>query len=546
MTSDRFDTGFPRTEANYATLSPVSFLPKAARAFPERPAITYDGAEIRWGELYRRCRQLASALSALGIGRGDVVAIIAPNTPPMCELHFAVPMLGAVLLTLNIRLDAQAIAFQLTHGEASAIFVDREFSTVVQTAIALFDQNQQPFVVGIEDPAARSGTLIGTIEYETFLATGNVDFTWSPPQDEWDAISLNYTSGTTGNPKGVVGSHRGAYLNAINNIVTAGVQPHAAYLWTVPMFHCNGWCFCWTMAAVAGVNVCLRRVEPPAIFDAIRRHNVTQMSGAPIVYAMLIDAPPTLRENITHRITGTTGGSPPPSTTFSGAAAIGIDLVHIYGLTETYGPAAVCPTQEDWAALPPQAQAAKVARQGMATLMQQDMRVLDSITLQEVAHDGAAVGEIMFRGNIVMKGYLKNIAATQASFAGGWFHTGDLAVVEPDGYVRITDRSKDVIISGGENISSIEIEDVLHHHPAVQAAAVIGIKDLKWGEVPCAFIEVRDGMALDELTITAFCRLQLAGYKIPKRVVFAAIPRTSTGKVQKYVLRKMSEEGILF
>ena len=540
MPSTIFDHGLGRNAANHVALSPLSFLPKAAQAYPDRPAIAYDGQITSWSAMHRRCRQLASALAGLGIGRGDTVAVLAPNTPPMCELHFAVPMLGAVLLTMNIRLDAAAIAFQLGHGEAAVIFIDREFSPTMAAALALSPHARRPVVIDIDDPHARGGGPIGTIEYEAFLAAGDPDFAWSLPEDEWDAIALNYTSGTTGDPKGVVTSHRGAALNAINNVFTATVQPHAAYLWTVPMFHCNGWCFGWTMALVAGVNVCLRRVETAAIFEAIIRHGVTQMSGAPIVYAMLIDAPPAFRAGMAQRITGTTGGSAPPSTLFSGAAAIGIDLVHIYGLTETYGPSSFCPMRAEWAALPAADLAGKVARQGLASRLQHEMCVLDPGTLSEVAHDGETIGEIMYRGNIVMKGYLKNEPATRASFAGGWLHTGDLAVVEPDGYVRITDRSKDVIISGGENISSIEVEDVLHRHPAVQAAAVIGVADPKWGETPWAFIEIRPELIVTAEELAAFSRAHLAGYKIPKRFIFAAIPRTATGKTQKYILREQA------
>jgi fatty-acyl-CoA synthase len=541
MPSTIFDHGLDRTPANHVCLSPLSFLPKAAQANPDRAAIAYGARITTWSQMYRRCRQLASAMATLGVGRGDTVAIMAPNTPPMCELHFAVPMLGAVLLTMNIRLDPAAIAFQLGHGEACLVFVDREFSAVMAAALATLPPSHHPVIIGMDDPAARFGALIGSVEYEAFLASGDPDFAWSLPSDEWDAIALNYTSGTTGDPKGVVTSHRGAALNAINNVFTANVQPHAAYLWTVPMFHCNGWCFGWTMALVAGVNVCLRRVEAAAIFQAIICHGVTQMSAAPIVYAMLIDAPAALRAGFAHRITGTTGGSAPPSSTFSGAAAIGIDLVHIYGLTETYGPSSFCPVQPDWTSLPPAEFAARVARQGLASRLQDEMRVMDPDTMRDVPHDGETIGEIMYRGNIVMKGYLKNPAATRASFAGGWLHTGDLAVVEADGYVRITDRSKDVIISGGENISSIEVEDVLHRHPAVQAAAVVGVADAKWGETPWAFIELRPDQAVTAEELTAFSRAHLAGYKIPKRFVFAPIPRTATGKTQKFVLRGQAQ-----
>jgi fatty-acyl-CoA synthase len=525
------------TPANHVALSPTVFLPKAARIHPALPAIVYGERRTDWAETYARCRRLAAALAGLGVGRGDTVSVLSPNTPPMCELHYAVPMLGAVLHTLNTRLDADAIAFQLAHGQSAVLFTDREYSAVIARALAALPADRRPVVIDIDDPAASSGERLGVAEYEAFLAGGAADFAWSAPGDEWDALSLNYTSGTTGDPKGVVGTHRGAYLNAINNVFTADVRPHAAYLWTVPMFHCNGWCFPWTLAAVAGVNVCLRRVEAGAMYDAIRRHKVTQMSGAPIVYGMLITAPDALRAGIAQRVTGTIGGAAPPSATMMRAEAVGIDLVHIYGLTETYGPAAVCARQGSWAALPAETRAGLAARQGFATLMQEEMRVADPTTLEEVPHDGATVGEIMFRGNVVMKGYLKNPKATQASFDGGWFHSGDLAVVEPDGYVRVRDRSKDVIISGGENISSIEVEDVLSRHPAVGAAAVVAAPHPKWGETPCAFIEVRDGMAVSEADLRAFARQHLAGYKLPGRIVFGAIPRTATGKAQKYLLR---------
>jgi fatty-acyl-CoA synthase len=542
MPANDYDTGLERTAANYVALSPLSFLPKAALIYPERTAIVQGARAQSWAETYNRCRRLASALSRRGIGRGDTVAIMAPNTLPMVEAHFGIPMTGAVINTLNTRLDPAALAFQLQHGGARILLTDREYSQTISRALLLMPAEARPQIVDIDDTGARGGDLIGDCEYETLLAGGDEDFAWSLPPDEWDAISLNYTSGTTGNPKGVVAHHRGAYLNALNNVFTARMAAHAVYLWVVPMFHCNGWCHPWTVAAVAGTNVCLRRVEPAAIFGAIRTHRVTQMSGAPIVYTSLIDAPDALREGISHRVTGTTGGSPPPSRTFSRAAEIGIDLVHIYGLTETYGPAAVCPVQDDWAALPAEARAAKIARQGFASLAEEDMRVLDPVTMTEVPHDGATVGEIMFRGNIVMKGYLKNPRATEEAFAGGWFHTGDLAVVEPDGYVRIRDRSKDVIISGGENISSVEVEEVLCRHPAVSAAAVVGRPDAKWGEAPAGFVEVREGAIATEAELLTFCRAHLAGYKLPKTIVFGPLPRTSTGKVQKYVLRETAKQ----
>jgi fatty-acyl-CoA synthase len=542
MPANQYDTGLERTAANYVPLSPLSFLPKAALLYPERTAIVQGDRAQSWVETYARCRRFASALKQRGIGRGDTVAIMAPNTLPMVEAHFGIPMTGAVINTLNTRLDPAALAFQLRHGATKLLLTDREYSPVIAHALNLMPADKRPLIVDIDDPGARGGEFVGAIEYEAFLAEGDEEFEWSLPPDEWDAISLNYTSGTTGNPKGVVAHHRGAYLNALNNVFTSDMRRHAVYLWVVPMFHCNGWCFPWTVAALAGTNVCLRRVEPAAIFDAIRTHRVTDMSGAPIVYTSLIDAADSLREGITHRVTGTTGGSPPPSRTFSRAGEIGIDLVHIYGLTETYGPAAACPMHEDWASLPPAARATKIARQGFASLAQEDMRVLDPATMREVPHDGETVGEIMFRGNIVMKGYLKNPQATAEAFAGGWFHTGDLAVVEADGYVRIRDRSKDVIISGGENISSVEVEEVLCRHKSVSAAAVVGRPDAKWGEAPAGFVELREGAAATEAELLTFCRAHLAGYKLPKTIVFGPLPRTSTGKVQKYVLRETAKQ----
>ncbi len=536
MMSNIFDEGLERVAANHVALSPLSFLPKAALLYPTRTAIIQGDRRQNWAQTYARCRRLASAVARHGIGRGDTVAILAPNTLPMVEAHLAIPMTGAVINALNIRLDAASIAFQLRHGEARLLLADRAFGATAAAAVALLPADRRPIVVDIDDAEA-PGEAVGSIEYEAFLQTGDPDFAWALPADEWDAISLNYTSGTTGNPKGVVAHHRGAYLNALNNVFIADMRRHAVYLWVVPMFHCNGWCHPWTIAAIAGTNVCLRRPDAASIFHAIRAHNVTNMSGAPIIYTSLIDATDAWRAGITHRVTGTTGGAPPPSRTFSRAAEIGFDLVHIYGLTETYGPAAVCPEQPDWAGLPPEHRARKIARQGFATLAEEEMSVRDPVTLQPVPADGETIGEIMFRGNVVMKGYLKNRAATEECFAGGFFRTGDLAVVEPDGYTRVKDRGKDVIISGGENISSVELEEVLCRHPAVSAAAVVARPDAKWGEAPAAFIELRDGTTATEAELAAFCRSHLAGFKMPKSFAFGPLPRTSTGKVQKYLLR---------
>ncbi|HTZ70162.1 MAG TPA: AMP-binding protein [Acetobacteraceae bacterium] len=528
--------GLERRSANFVPLSPLSFLPKAAERFGDRIAIIQGERQQSWRDTYTRCRRFAAAMAARGITRSDTVAILAPNTLPMVEAHFGIPMTGAVINTLNTRLDPAAIAFQLRHGEAKLLLADRAFAATVEGALALLPADMRPTLVDIADDEV-AAPPIADMEYEAFLDGGDPEFAWSLPPDEWDAISLNYTSGTTGNPKGVVAHHRGAYLNAVNNVFTAGMEPHAVYLWVVPMFHCNGWCHPWTMAAIAGTNVCVRRTDPATLFGAIRRHRVTHMSAAPIIYTAMIDAPDSLRDGISHRVTGTTGGAPPPSRTFSRAADVGIDLVHIYGLTETYGPAALCPVQEEWKDLPAEERARKVARQGFASLAQEEMSVRDPTTLERVPADGETVGEIMFRGNLVMKGYLKNPQATAEAFAGGFFHSGDLAVLEPDGYVRVRDRSKDVIISGGENISSVEVEEVLCRHPSVSAAAVVGRPDSKWGEAPIAYIELRDGAVATEDELRVFCRAHLAGFKMPKSFVFAPLPRTSTGKVQKYVLR---------
>jgi fatty-acyl-CoA synthase len=534
-----YAVGLGRNAANYAPLSPLSFLAKTAAIYPQRVAIVHGEQRTGWAEVYTRCRRLASALRRRGVGPQDTVAVMGPNVPAVYEAHFGVPMAGAVLNTLNIRLDAEAIAFQLKHGEARVLMTDGEFSGTIRRALALLDSKL--LVIDIDDPLDPSGERVGEMTYEEFLAEGDPDFAWSLPEDEFDPIALNYTSGTTGNPKGVVSHHRGAYLNALSEILSCSMPAHSVYLWTLPMFHCNGWCFTWSMAANAGTNVCLRRVEAAAIFAAIREHGVTHMCGAPIVYNMLINAPERLRQGLDARVKCFVAGAAPPAATIEGVERLGFAITHVYGLTETYGPAAVCFPQAEWSGLPLEQRARLSARQGFAGPLQEAMTVLDPQTMQPVPADGETVGEVMFRGNITMNGYLKNPAATHAAFEGGWFHTGDLAVIEPDGYVRIKDRSKDVIISGGENISSIEVEDVLHRHPAVGLAAVVAKPDETWGEVPCAFIEFKPEMSATAEELRAFCRDQMAGYKVPKVFAFTQIPKTGTGKVQKFMLRALAK-----
>ena len=537
MTSNAYDQGMERNRANHTALSPLSFLARAASVYPNRPSIIHGNSRFTWAQTYARCKRLASALAKRGVGMGDTVAVMLPNTPPMFEAHFGVPMTGAVLNTLNTRLDAEAIAFMLDHGGAKVLITDREFSPIIERALALMS-HERPLVIDVADPMHVDGKLLGELEYDAFLQGGDEAYEWALPGDEWDAIALNYTSGTTGNPKGVVTHHRGAYLNAVSNVVTWEMPRHSVYLWTLPMFHCNGWCFPWTLALQAGVSVCLRRVDPALIFSLIREHRVTHLCGAPIVYGLLINAQPTVREGITHSIAGLIAGAAPPASIIEGCERIGIDITHVYGLTEVYGPAAVCAKQDGWDQLSIGERAALNARQGVAYPMQESITVLDPETMLPVPADGETMGEIFFRGNLVMKGYLKNPQATEEAFAGGWFHTGDLAVMHPDGYVKIKDRSKDVIISGGENISSLEVEEVLYRHPAVMVAAVVARPDEKWGEVPCAFVELRDGATATEAEMIAHCRAQLARFKVPKQVIFGILPKTSTGKIQKFVLRE--------
>ncbi len=532
----QYSIGLDKTPANFVPLTPLSFLARTAAVYPDHIGAVYEGRVFTWAQTYARCRRFASFLAARNIGSGDTVAAMLPNIPAMNEVHFAVPMAGAVLNALNIRLDAPSIAFQLDHGGAKIILVDPEFAGVIAEALTLMT-GPKPFVIDVDDAAFAGGKRIGELEYEDALSQGDENFTAQLPQDEWDAIALSYTSGTTGNPKGVVTHHRGAYLNAISNILAANLGPHPVYLWTLPMFHCNGWCFPWTIAAAAGINVCLRKVDPGKIFELIGKHGVTHMAGAPIVYNTLINAADAPKGTTARPVVGLIAGAAPPVAVLEGAESIGIKLTHVYGLTEVYGPASVCAEQPGWDDLPADQRAQLKRRQGVPYPLQEAVTVIDPETMQPVPRDGETVGEVMFRGNIVMKGYLKNEEATREAFAGGWFHTGDLGVLDETGYVIIKDRSKDIIISGGENISSIEVEDVLHKHPAVLFAAVVAKPDSKWGEVPCAFIELKDNASATEAEIIAFCRAQMPGFKTPKAVVFGPIPKTSTGKIQKFMLR---------
>jgi len=536
-----FEQDLPRNAANFAPISPLSFLERCAEVYPLRLAIVHGELRRDWGEVYARCRRLASALQRHGIGRGQTVAVMLPNTPPMVEAHFGIPMAGAVLNALNTRLDPATLAFMLEHGEAQAVIVDPEFAGVMKQAIALRREQRPLLVIDVAD-ALYTGAVerIGSIDYEAFLAGGDPGHGWQLPQDEWEAIALNYTSGTTGNPKGVVYHHRGAATNAISNILEWDLPKHAVYLWTLPMFHCNGWCFPWTVAARAGVNVCLRKVEAQAMVDAIKAHGITHYCGAPIVHGLLVNAPEAMTAGLPRGVKAMVAGAAPPASMIEGMERLGFELTHVYGLTEVYGPATVCPKHPEWDALDIGDRARLNARQGVRYHLQQGACVMNAETMTPVPWDGETMGEIMFRGNITMKGYLKNPQATQEAFAGGWFHTGDLAVQYPDGYIKIKDRSKDIIISGGENISSIEVEDVLYRHPAVLAAAVVAKADPRWGETPCAFVELKAGAAVSAADIVAHCKKHLAGFKVPRAVVFGELPKTSTGKIQKFELRKQA------
>jgi len=534
-----YDQHLDRNSANYAPLSPLSFIERSAEIYPDYLAVIHGSLRRTWSQTYTRCRQLASRLQRAGIGKNDTVAVLLPNTPPMLEAHFGVPMAGAVLNAINTRLDAATIAFILDHGEAKGLIVDVELSAVAAQALTLRKSTAPLLLIQAED-ALYNGpvTELPGQYYEAFIAEGAADFKWQLPDDEWDAIALNYTSGTTGNPKGVVYHHRGAATAAVSNILEWDMPKHPVYLWTLPMFHCNGWCFPWAVAARAGVNVCLRRVEASAIFEAMRQHRVSHYCGAPIVHNMLVNAPEELKHNLPNGIRAMVAGAAPPAAMIEGMERMGFDLTHVYGLTEVYGPATVCAQHGTWQDLDMGERARLNARQGVRYHLQRDARVLDPETLQPVPWDGKTMGEIMFRGNITMKGYLKNPQATEAAFRGGWFHSGDLAVQYPDGYIQIRDRSKDIIISGGENISSIEVEDALYRHPDVMIAAVVAKHDLKWGEIPCAFIELKPESQATAEDIIAHCKQHLAGYKVPRAVFFTELPKTSTGKIQKFALRK--------
>ena len=531
-------------EANHVPLSPLSFLERSARVYPDKVAVVHGDRRIGYAELYRRCRRLASALVKAGVRKGDTVAIIAPNIPAMLEAHFGIPMTGAILNTINTRLDGPAIAFGLKHAEAKLLFADRDHADAVRAALK--DLDAPPRVIDIVDPEGKNGhpdsMAIGDLDYEAFLAQGDPDFAWQLPDDEWQSIALNYTSGTTGDPKGVVYHHRGAYLNAMGNALAFGLTPDTAYLWTLPMFHCNGWTYPWAVTLVGGTHVCLRQVDAARIFELIGSERVTHLCAAPIVLNMLIHSPVKPAERYAHPVEVATGGAAPPSAVIEQAEQLGFRITHLYGLTETYGPATLCAWQHDWDGLDLTQRAARMARQGVAMPTQQEVTVIDPDTAERVSADGATIGEIAIRGNTVMKGYLKNPASTEEAFKGGWFRSGDLAVLHPDGYIEIKDRLKDIIISGGENISTLEVEEVLYRHPKVMEAAVVAKPDAKWGETPCAFVTPKPGA--DDVTaeeIIKWCRANLAAFKCPKHVVFGELPKTSTGKVQKNVLRERAK-----
>jgi fatty-acyl-CoA synthase len=536
-----YERDLDQTAANFAPLTPLGFLDRAAAVYPDKIAVIHGDQRYSYRAFAQRCRRLASALRARGIGRGDTVAVMAPNVPALLEAHYGVPMAGAVLNALNVRLDAATIAFILEHGAAKVLITDREFAPTIKAALARLET--PPFVVDIDDPLGPGGEILGTLDYEAFLASGDPDFPGLKPEDEWQAIALNYTSGTTGNPKGVVYHHRGAYLNALGNVVTFGLGANSVYLWTLPMFHCSGWTYTWGVTAACATHVCLRKVDPAVIFPLIAEHKVTHLCGAPIVLTALIHAPAEVRRRFDHRIEVATGGAAPPSPVIAAMESMGFRVTHLYGLTESYGPATVCLWQEAWDDFGPNEQALMMARQGVVYPTLWQARVADPESLEPMPSDGQTVGELLLRGNTLMRGYLKNPAATADAFRGGWFHTGDLGVRHPDGYIEIKDRSKDIIISGGENISSLEVEEVLYRHPDIMEAAVVARPDAKWGESPCAFITLKPGASgATAEAIIAWCRDQMAHYKVPKTVVFGPLPKTSTGKIQKFVLRDAAKD----
>ena len=539
MPASIYDQHLDRNPANHQPLTPLTFLERAAAIFPDRTAIVHGGLARSYRDFYARARRLASALASHGIGPGDTVTVMLANTPAMLECHYGVPMCGAVLNTLNTRMDAQVLAFTLDHAETRVLIIDREFSGVMSEALA--QCKACPLLIDYDDPEYDGpGAALGKIEYEAFVAQGDEHYAWKMPGDEWDAIALNYTSGTTGDPKGVVYHHRGAHLLALANVVTGDMGRHPVYLWTLPMFHCNGWCFPWTISVVAGTHVCLRQVRAAQMYELMAAHKVTHLCGAPIVMSMLLNAPEAEKRALPNRVAFFTAAAPPPEAVLGAMKSAGFEVTHLYGLTESYGPAVVNEWHAEWDALPGPEQAAKKSRQGVRYVTLEGLDVKHPDTMASMPADGASMGEVMMQGNVVMKGYLKNPAATAAAFAGGWFHTGDLGVKHPDGYIQLKDRSKDIIISGGENISSIEVEDALYKHPGIAAAAVVAKPDDKWGETPCAFVELKPGVVLSADEVLAWCRAHLARYKVPRHVVFVTLPKTSTGKVQKFVLRELA------